>query len=132
MNPEVDQLFFIDTRKSTSDEQAASSFDIITCDDPIDEPSSPSSERRDFSDKAGVVLGYDEEEAELEHLVFGGRPEAIFEEDDDEEKSKEEINSRPDSEDIQSSQQDDVSALFLSHLDSWASYGKKLFKGFRR
>ena len=83
MGTNVDALFFIDKSKA-GDKQEADGFEIITNDDVLEESAPPDDQEQEQtkydSNKADIILGYDKEEAELEQLVFGGKPESLFEE----------------------------------------------------
>ena len=93
MNANTDQLFFIDTGKG--DDKKDIGYNIITQNEGSQSNTSSShriSVKRDSSDneKPQTVLGYDKEEAELEQLVFGGKPDILFDEDDNDKKSDDE------------------------------------------
>lgn len=78
MEPGVDSLFYIDTSKATGKKESTDSFHMITNDDAVDESISEIKGKKKKSRRRDVILGYDEEEAELEQLVFGGKPENLF------------------------------------------------------
>ena len=90
MNTNTDQLFFIDTGKNV-DKKNHARYDIFTENEPLQKDTSPS-DRRELKRRPKVkevssVLGYDEEEAELEHLVFGGKSDTLFKDEDDDDRS---------------------------------------------
>ena len=90
MNTNTDQLFFIDTGENV-DKKDHVRYDIVTENEPLQKNTSPSDRkemaRKPKAKKVISVLGYDEEEAELEHLVFGGKPDTLFKDEDDDNKS---------------------------------------------
>ena len=82
MGDTAEQLFFIDT--TAKQESKTLNFDGE------EGPNSISTERWNQEKESGVevalnILGEDEEERELERLVFGVEPEKIFEEEDQDE-----------------------------------------------
>ena len=98
MDANTDQLFFIDTGKG--DDKKDIGYNIITASENSQSSPSPTHRKhlkRENSEnkRPQTVLGYDEEEAELEQLVFGGKPDILFEEDDNEKKSDDERGGTP-------------------------------------
>ena len=83
MDTTTDALFFIDTGKNS----AENDWDINTETDNEHQDAlldqSKSFGKQSKNEKLPVILGHDDEEAELERLVFGGRADSLFKEEDD-------------------------------------------------
>ena len=104
MDSDVSGLFFIDTKSKTSpnnsDDPAddTESFQIITTGS---EPKEAKHSRSHATKKETKILGIDDEEEELEQLVFGAKAERLIEEEEEEELGSE----------IQTSKADDIEIL---------------------
>lgn len=119
MGDTAEQLFFIDT--TAKQESKTLNFDGE------EGPNSISTERWNQEKESGVevalnILGEDEEERELERLVFGVEPEKIFEEEDQDEsqlKNTIALNDEDDKED------DETSSSSFMRLDAIQEVPKK-------
>ena len=106
MDSDVSGLFFIDTKSKASpknlDDPAdeTESFQIVTT---ASKPEEATNSRSHATKKEKNILGVDDEEEELEQLVFGAKAERLIEEEEEEE---EELGSK-----IQFSKADDVERL---------------------
>ena len=87
METGVDQLFFIDKTPKPDASESASIRDSAIEEDEGRRRQRSNSVRK----KSEIVLGLDDEEAELERLVLGGKPDNLFLDDDNQQISTKEV-----------------------------------------